>query len=47
MCTAIEARFAWQGAWLGLGILSAIFYLLPLIYGEFSGAGQHKSYEIS
>lgn len=25
---AIEARFAWQGTWLGLGILSAVFLLI-------------------
>ena len=22
---AIEARFAWQGTWIGLGVLSAVF----------------------
>lgn len=27
----IEARFAWQGAWIGLGILSALFLLITLM----------------
>lgn len=26
-----EARFAWQGAWMGLGILSALFFAITLI----------------
>lgn len=30
----IEAKFAWEGTWLGLGMLSAIFYSLPLFCGE-------------
>nr|WP_232733265.1 YbfB/YjiJ family MFS transporter [Lysinibacillus xylanilyticus] len=28
---AIEARFAWQGTWIGLGILSAVFLVITFI----------------
>lgn len=27
----MEARFAWQGAWIGLGILSALFLLMTIV----------------